>query len=120
MRQGGEVDIVRVRVMTTPRLLADLITAALEVPQILAWEPGDSPAEVTITNTRGSLTDSRVTIVLGDCLDDPISVIVDGQRSEIAPLQLDGLHDLVLELAQAMPAIDSNRAHLGSTGVSGA
>jgi hypothetical protein len=121
MRQGGDVDIVRVKVLTTPRLLADLICAALDAPPILTWAPGDSPAEVTITNTEALVTDSRLTILLGDRLDDPISVIVDGQRSSVGPTRLAGLHNLVVELTHAARlAADNaghgNPVHDGSTG----
>jgi hypothetical protein len=102
MRQGGEVEIVRVKVLATPRLLADLIEAALDRPPISPWTPGDSPAQVTIINSnRSGETHDGLTIVLGDRLADPVSVIADGERSSVGPTQLDQLHDLILGLARA-------------------
>jgi hypothetical protein len=118
MREGGAVDIVRVKVQTTPRLLADLICAALDAPPIITWAPGDAPAEVTITNTEALVTDSRLTILLGDRLDDPISVIVDGQRSSVAPTRLAELHNLVLELTDAARSAEG-KAGQGDVGHDG-
>jgi hypothetical protein len=102
------VDIVRVNVMATPRLLADLIADALISPALCRWMPGDSPALVTIVNTEPAAdADSRVTIVLGDHLDDPVAVIVDGHRSSVAPTRPHKLHELVLDLARALsPDVD--------------
>jgi hypothetical protein len=98
------VDLVRVKLMTSPRLLTDLLAAALTHPELDRWEPGKPPALVSITNVEpGNETDSRVTIVLGDRLDDPISVIVDGERTSRPPTRPSDLHDLVLQLAHEIP-----------------
>lgn len=97
------MDIVRVKVVTTPRLLADLITAALDTPAVRPWAPGDEPALVTITNTGADATNgSRLTIVLGDRLDDPVAVLIDGELSSVPATRPDDLRDLVLDLARAL------------------
>jgi hypothetical protein len=103
MRQGGQMDTVGVKVSATPRLLADLITASLDTPAIRLWAPGDDPALVTIVNSAGhGLTDSRVTIVLGDALGDPVSVAIDGEWSSVGPTRPHELLDLIIKLAQEL------------------
>jgi hypothetical protein len=93
---------VSVKVMTTPRLLADLIAAALDSTELSRWAPGDDPALVTITNTDQANIDSRVTIVLGDRLDDPVGLIIDGVRSSAASTRPQELQALVLETVRAL------------------
>jgi hypothetical protein len=124
IRQGGQVDIVRVKVMTRPRLLADLITAAFDPRTLLPWAPGEDPPLVTITNADAEPpTDSRLTILLGDRLDDPVSVVIDGRRSTVAPRRPEELAGLVLELAHGLrpnsasrhQAVDAAGADGGST-----
>jgi hypothetical protein len=101
MSKGGQMDIVGVRIMTTPRLLADLISAALDTPTIHVWKPGDEPALVTIVNSASrAVSDSRVTIVLGERLGDRISVAIDGQWSSVAPTRPHELLHLIINLAQ--------------------
>jgi hypothetical protein len=99
------VEVVSVNIMTSPRLLADLIASALADHELRRWVPGDSPALVSIVNDEPAAVESRVTIVLGDRLDDPLSVIIDGQRTTHAPTRPDRLHELVLELAQTVSSI---------------
>jgi hypothetical protein len=101
MRKAGAMDTIGVKVMTTPRLLADLITAELNTPAVRMWTSGDEPALVTIVNSVDDCaTDSRVTIVLGDRLGDPVSVVIDGVWSSLAPTGPHELLRLIVELAQ--------------------
>jgi hypothetical protein len=98
------VEPVRVKVTVLPRLLADLIAATFDERLVRRWEPGDPPADVSIINAatpidRGEDRGSRVIISLRDRLDDPISVMVDGHSSLVAPVAPHRLHDLVLALA---------------------
>jgi hypothetical protein len=108
MQHGGRVDIVRVKVVTTPPLLADLIAVALDTPALTTWAPGDSPALVTITNAVNvDLSDTRLTIILGDRLDDPVTVVIDGEHSSRAPTAPGELRELVLDLTRGLiPAQD--------------
>jgi hypothetical protein len=105
MRQGNAVDPVRVNVIATPPLLADLIANALVSPALSRWAPGDSPALVTIVNAEPREVESRVTIVLSDRLDDPVEVIIDGERQSVSPTRPNQLHELVLAVASALPPV---------------
>jgi hypothetical protein len=111
MRQGDPVDPVRVNVLTTPPLLADLIANALVSPALSRWAPGDSPALVTIVNAEPAEVESRVTIVLSDRLDDPVAVIVDGERRSMAPTRPQHLNELVLAVAGALPPVIGDLHH---------
>jgi hypothetical protein len=64
---------------------------------------------VTIVNTEpAAVADSRVTIVLGDHLDDPVGVIIDGQRTSVPPTRPHKLHELVLDLTRTLsPVVDA-------------
>jgi hypothetical protein len=94
------VDIVRARLVMSPPLLADVLAAALDTPDVRPWMPGDAPALVTIASPdAASLADSRIMIVLSGRLDDPVSVRIDGVSSWIGPTRPEELHDLVLALA---------------------
>jgi hypothetical protein len=99
------VDPIRVDIATTPRLLGDLIAAAMNDPALRRWAPGDAPALVSIVDadTAGA-SESRVTIVLGDRLDDQVCVIVDGARILHAPTRPTQLASLVLDLAREVAA----------------
>jgi hypothetical protein len=103
MVQGGRVDAVTVRVATTTRLLADLLESAVAGPSVRRWEPGDDTALVCIVNQPGAPEcESRVTIVVGDRLADPVTVVVDGVASSRAATPPSGLHALVLELTDQL------------------
>jgi hypothetical protein len=94
------VETIPVRLILTPRLLADLIAASLIRPPLVQWQPGDPPAPVAIVNEGyGVVGGSRVTIGLSDRLDDGISVHIDGMRVSLEPTMPRQLHDLVLALA---------------------
>jgi hypothetical protein len=122
MRECADVEIVRFRVLTTPRLLADSIAAALDTPELRPWLPGDSPALVTITNAAAIIDvdmppvlDSRVTIVVPDRLGDRVPVKVDGQWSVAQPTYPHALHDLVLTLVRELSTSDADGSSAGSS-----
>jgi hypothetical protein len=105
MSQIGRVEPIRVDITTTPRLLGDLIASALDDPALRRWAPGDAPALISIVDAEAARTSrSRVTIVLGDRLDEPVCVIVDGEPTIHAPTRPTQLTSLVLDLAHEVSA----------------
>jgi hypothetical protein len=94
------VETIRVRLILTPRLLADLIAASLIRPPLEQWKAGDDPAPVAIVNEgNAAVRGSRITIALSDRLGDAISVNIDGVQVSLEPTMPRQLHDLVLALA---------------------
>jgi hypothetical protein len=91
--------VVVVRVLTEPRLLADLIARGLESPSLRAWRPGDPAPTVTIGGVDLPASDrTQITILLPRQLDEPLSIFVDGTARELSPTRPHQLHDLILDL----------------------
>lgn len=94
--------VVVVRVLTQPRLLADLIARGLESPSLRAWRIGDPAPMVTIGDLDLPAADqSPITILLPRELDRPMSVVIDGEAHAFSPVEPHQLHDVILELVGA-------------------
>lgn len=92
--------VVVVRVLTQPRLLADLIARGLESSSLRSWQPGDPAPMVTIGDIDLPAADrSPITILLPRELDRPMSIVVDGETQAFSPVYPHQLHDVILELA---------------------
>lgn len=102
--------VVSVRVATTPRLLAELISASLVDPALCPWTPGDAPPQVTICDSgRGPADDGTVVIELGRRVEDPLVVTVDGVQSTLPITGPKELRDLVIVLSHVMSSGASSR-----------
>lgn len=95
--------MVIIRVLTQPRLLADLIARGLESPLVRQWRPGDPAATITIGDADLPASErTHITILLPEQLDRPLAVLIDGEARTVSPTHPHELHDLILELSDSV------------------
>jgi hypothetical protein len=96
--------VITVKVLATPRLLADLIARGIESSQIRRWQHGDPPAHAIIAEAQHPPADSApLTILLPERLEDGLVIVVDGLRREVMPTRAHELHDLIVEFVPSAP-----------------
>lgn len=94
--------VVIIKVLTRPRLLADLIASGLESPAMRRWRPGDPAPTVTIGDADLPASErTHITILLPRQLDRPLAVLIDGKSQSVSLTRPNELHDLILELSAA-------------------